>query len=57
MDWRLLGTVTALAMVGIFVGDGLSKQVDGDKLKVGFGWFVLVMGMYILIQQLAFPMK
>jgi uncharacterized membrane protein YfcA len=57
MDWRLLGTVTALAIVGIFVGDGLSKQLDGNKLKVGFGWFVLVMGMYILIQQLAFPMK
>ena len=32
-------------------------EVDGNKLKVGFGWFVLVMGMYILIQQLAFPLK
>jgi uncharacterized membrane protein YfcA len=35
----------------------LSKKVDGDKLKVGFGWFVLVMGIYILIQQIAFPLK
>jgi uncharacterized membrane protein YfcA len=43
--------------MGIFVGDGLSKKLDGTKLKVGFGWFVLVMGIYILIQQLAFPMK
>jgi uncharacterized membrane protein YfcA len=57
MDWRLLGTVTALAIVGIFLGDGLSKKLDGTKLKVGFGWFVLVMGIYILIQQVAFPMK
>jgi uncharacterized membrane protein YfcA len=43
--------------VGIFFGDVLSKKVDGNKLKVGFGWFVLVMGVYILVQQLAFPMK
>jgi uncharacterized membrane protein YfcA len=57
IDWNLLLTVTGLAIVGIFLGDILSKKVDGNKLKVGFGWFVLVMGMYILIQQLAFPLK
>lgn len=57
IDWKLLLTVTGLAIIGIFLGDILSKKVDGNKLKVGFGWFVLVMGMYILIQQLAFPMK
>jgi uncharacterized membrane protein YfcA len=57
IDWNLLLTVTGLAIVGIFLGDILSKKVDGDKLKVGFGWFVLVMGIYILIQQLAFPMN
>ena len=57
IDWNLLLTVTGLAIVGIFLGDMLSKKVDGNKLKVGFGWFVLVMGIYILIQQLAFPIK
>jgi len=57
IDWNLLLSVTGLAIVGIFLGDILSKKVDGEKLKVGFGWFVLVMGMYILIQQLAFPMN
>ncbi len=52
MDWRLLGTVTALAIVGIFIGNRLSRNVDGDKLKKAFGWFVLVMGIYILIKEL-----
>jgi uncharacterized membrane protein YfcA len=52
MDWRLLLTVSALAIAGIFLGDALSKKVDGDKLKEGFGWFVLVMGVYIIVQQL-----
>lgn len=57
IDWTLLLTITALAIAGIFIGDKFSKNVDNDKLKRGFGWFVLIMGIYILIQQLAFPLK
>lgn len=52
MDWTLLGIVTALAIVGIFIGNRLSHKVDGDKLKKAFGWFVLVMGIYILVKEL-----
>ena len=55
MDWTLLLSVTALAIAGIFIGDKLSKRIDGNKLKTGFGWFVLVMGIYIIAQQLFFP--
>ena len=55
MDWTLLISVTALAIAGIFIGDKLSKRIDGNKLKTGFGWFVLVMGLYIIAQQLFFP--
>ena len=55
INWTLLLTVTTLAIVGIFIGDRLSKKIDGNKLKKGFGWFVLVMGVYIIAQQLLFP--
>jgi len=54
LDWTLLLSVTALAISGIFIGDRLSKKIDGNKLKKGFGWFVLLMGIYILAQQLFF---
>lgn len=54
MDWTLLTIVTLLAVVGIFVGNQLSKKIDGGALKKGFGWFVLIMGMYIIIKELAF---
>ena len=57
IDWKLLITITALAIVGIFFGDIVSKKVDGNKLKVGFGWFVLIMGVFILVQQFTFPIK
>jgi uncharacterized membrane protein YfcA len=55
MDWTLLSVVTALAIIGIFIGNQLSKKIDGAALKKGFGWFVLVMGIYIIIKELAFP--
>jgi DNA mismatch repair ATPase MutL len=55
INWTLLLSVTALAIAGIFIGDKLSKRIDGNQLKKGFGWFVLLMGLYIIIQQLLFP--
>jgi len=54
MDWKLLAIVTTLAIAGIFMGHALSKKVQGDKLKKGFGWFVLVMGVYIIVKELVF---
>lgn len=51
MDWTLLISVTALAIVGIFIGNRMSRSVDGQKLKKAFGWFVLVMGVYILAKE------
>ncbi len=52
IDWKLLIIVTALAIAGIFIGNSLSKKVSGEKLKKGFGWFVLVMGIYIIVKEL-----
>ena len=54
IDWKLLGSFTAFAVAGIFVGIFLSKKISGDKLKKAFGWFVLVMGIYIIIKELFF---
>jgi uncharacterized membrane protein YfcA len=51
MDWSLLLAVTLMAVLGIFIGNTLSKKIDGSKLKKGFGWFVLVMGIYILLKE------
>ena len=51
IDWVFLAKVTTFAIVGIFIGMGLSKKIDGAKLKPVFGWFVLIMGIYILIKE------
>jgi len=51
MDWSLLLSITALAIVGIFIGNSLSKKISAESLKKGFGWFVLIMGIYIIIKE------
>ncbi|WP_040282129.1 sulfite exporter TauE/SafE family protein [Psychroserpens damuponensis] len=53
IDWTFLLTFTAISVVGIFVGSYLSNFIDGKKLKKGFGFFVLIMGIYILFKELA----
>ncbi len=52
IDWVFLAIFTSISIVGIFLGAALSKKVSGEKLKKSFGWFVLAMGIYILIKEL-----
>ena len=42
----------ALALVGIVVGARLSKRISGEQLRPAFGWFILAMGVYILLREL-----
>ncbi len=52
INYQLLFTVTLIAIVGMLIGTQLSKKIDGAKLKPAFGWFVLVMGLYIITKEL-----
>jgi uncharacterized membrane protein YfcA len=52
INWQFLITISTFAIVGIFIGTALSKKINGDKLKPAFGWFVLVMGIYIITKEL-----
>ncbi|WP_121356163.1 sulfite exporter TauE/SafE family protein [Flavisolibacter nicotianae] len=51
MDWFFLLKVTLIAITGIFIGGALGKKIQGERLKKGFGWFVLVMGVYIILKE------
>lgn len=52
IDWKFLLSFTAFSVVGIFIGIWLNKFIDENKLKNYFGWFVLLMGVYILFREL-----
>ncbi len=51
IDWTFLLSLTGTSIAGIFVGTYLTKFIPGAKLKPAFGWFVLVIGTYILGRQ------
>jgi uncharacterized protein len=53
INWQLLLSITVLAIIGILIGNALGKNISGAKLKRGFGWFVLVMGIYIIAKELS----
>jgi len=54
IDYSFMLIFSAFAMVGIVVGSYLTKFIPNEKLKPVFGWFVMVMGVYILAKELFF---
>lgn len=51
IDYNFLFTVSAMAFIGMLLGSFLSKKIEGNKLKPVFGWFILIMGLYIIIKE------
>ncbi len=52
MDWPFLVLFSSLSIVGIFIGIYLTRFISGPQLKKGFGWFVLIMGTFILLKEI-----
>ncbi|MGH2552738.1 MAG: sulfite exporter TauE/SafE family protein [Chitinophagaceae bacterium] len=50
--WTIMLIFTAMSVAGIFVGSKLAEKFSGARLKKGFGWFVLIMGIYIILKEL-----
>ena len=51
LDWGLVIAVTVAAVLGSIVGGRLAGRIPEEALRKGFGWFVLVMGGFVLTQQ------
>jgi len=52
IQWDLLLGISVISVIGIFIGSYLSKFISNEKLKPAFGYFVLVMGLYIITKEL-----
>ena len=52
IDWVFLLSFSAFSILGIFIGIYLNKWVEGERLKKLFGWFVLLMAIYILWKEI-----
>jgi hypothetical protein len=51
LDWGVTLGVTAAAIVGSLIGSKLAGRIPEAALRKAFGWFVLAMGTFVLIQQ------
>jgi uncharacterized membrane protein YfcA len=52
IDWGFLFLFTAVSSLGIIAGVRLSAKVPAGRLKIAFGWFVLLTGITIILVEL-----
>jgi len=52
VNWVFLFTFSSLTVAGILTGILFTKKISGEKLKKGFGYFMLIMGTFILTKEL-----
>ncbi|HEX2616342.1 MAG TPA: sulfite exporter TauE/SafE family protein, partial [Flavobacteriales bacterium] len=52
VDVPFLALFTAIAVAGTLVGARLGRKVPNERLRPAFGWFVLAMGLFILVREL-----
>ncbi len=52
VNWQLVLIFSAIAIVGMFIGLKLSKQIKGNVLKKIFGIIVLILGIYIIFKEI-----
>ncbi|WP_417235759.1 sulfite exporter TauE/SafE family protein [Arthrobacter sp.] len=55
LDWPLTLGVTAAAIIGSLAGARLAGRIPESALRRGFGFIVLAMGVFVLMQELPSP--
>ena len=48
IDFKFISVATLISISRVFIGGFFNHKVNAEKLKKGFGWFVLIMGVYII---------
>lgn len=52
IDWFFLLSFTFFTVLGIIIGGSLSKFISNRNLKTGFGYFTLIIAIYIIYEEL-----
>lgn len=51
IDWRFLILISVISIVGILIGSLLAGKISSARLKPAFGWFTLLVGVFILVKE------
>ncbi len=54
IHWGFLIAFTGISILGMFFGIQIGKKIDSKKLRPIFGWFVLTMGIYMMVKEVFF---
>lgn len=54
VNWTFLLIFTAISILGMLIGVKVSKKIEGNKLRHAFGWFVLLMGVFMIVKEVFF---
>jgi uncharacterized membrane protein YfcA len=52
LDWHLLSIFLGLTICGMWFGTSLGGKIDGEKLKKIFGSLTLIIGLFVMIENL-----
>jgi hypothetical protein len=53
-DWNYLLIFSGIAIAGMLLGVWISGKMNAAALKKGFGYFIIVMGLFILVKEFLF---
>ncbi len=51
LDWKTVGIVTVIGIIGTFMGNYVAGKIHQDKLKQYFAWFLVIMALVILYHE------
>lgn len=51
INWLFLLSISAISITGILFGSILASKIHPKRLKPAFGWFTLIIGMFILLKE------
>ena len=51
-DWIQLGTLTAISTIFAVSTSRFARRIPQEKLKIAFGWFIIVVGVFIILKQI-----
>jgi hypothetical protein len=57
LNYQFLLIFSLMAIIGLFIGMQWSKRLNAEKLKRAFAFFVLGMGLFIIVQQILNHLK
>jgi uncharacterized protein len=52
LDYNLLGLFLMCTLTGMLAGSSLSRPIENESIKKGFGWFILFLGIMIILKEL-----